>query len=138
MTMPSDLNESLSKLLRLAVSTKEEGEALAALARIRRMLERDGMGAPDLKVFVGTVETEVLSEWRWEDAPPSRQTRYDSVRDLVMDGKAEAYVMKFGKYKGRTFRQVWHDNPGYITWMKASFTNMEPALKELVEYFAAE
>ena len=33
------------------------------------------------------------------------------------DGKE---VLSFGKYKGITLEQIWHDNPGYFSWINQS------------------
>ena len=32
------------------------------------------------------------------------------------------YVMPLGKYKGKTLKQVWEENPKYINWVIANTT----------------
>ena len=37
-------------------------------------------------------------------------------------------IISFGKYKNKTLKEVWNDNPGYFSWIKNGYyyKNIKP------------
>lgn len=48
-----------------------------------------------------------------------------------MSDSSYTYILTFGKYKGKTLKQVLDKDPVYITWLNDNVSNM-PRIKETI------
>jgi hypothetical protein len=133
--MRRQTEDKLTKLLRVIVSSTYPGEIAAALQRMRKILDREGLTAPDVCVWLPVAVATVLTP-----PPPSPPPAELFIEEL--EASARITIIPFGRHKGKVFSDVWRSDPHYFKALMLKQREEENPkwsppthIMELVHYF---
>lgn len=135
MSDEASLKPLLTKLLRLALSSDSDAESMVALLKLRGKLQRSGYSSAEVSVEIVRAIPGVPLRGVVREEPSAKRPK--TTRDLAMEVAAEHYKFSFGTHRGKTFKQLWEENPHYIKWIHTEGVRRDKDndLWELVEYF---
>ena len=150
--------ETLEKLIRLALSTTEAGEADVALRRARSILTRHEISAAEVYVSCLRMPTtkpvipprvyrEYTSHHAAQDdrgggpaaGSPRPACAWNAETMLVPESSfVRGAVFHFGKYKDKPLHWVWRRDRSYLRWLAGQdLDKMHKRWRDAIRYFAA-